>query len=204
LPNIAPEVFMRVRIGSALMTVALATILWPSTASAQDRRGAWFGIGAGYGSTGASCEEGCEDREDGGAGYLKGGFTVTPRLLIGAEVNIWAKEQENITFTLYNVSGTVTFYPSATRGFFLKGGAGGAFADAEAKDGSLTVNLDLGRGPGVIAGAGYDIRLGRRVALTPAVNVWYGRIGDLKVIDETVLSDFRFNVVDVTIGITFP
>jgi hypothetical protein len=195
---------MFTRIGSAFLAIGLVAILWPGTAAAQDRSGAWFGIGGGYGSSGASCDEGCEDREDGGAGYLKGGVALTPRLLLGAEVNIWAKEQENITFTLYNVSGTVTFYPSATKGFFLKGGAGGAFADAEAREDSLTVNLDLGRGAGVIAGAGYDIRLGRRVALTPAVNVWYGRIGDLKVIDQTVLTDFSYNVVDFTIGITFP
>jgi hypothetical protein len=69
-------------------------------------------------------------------------------------------------------------------------------------DGS-TVSANLGRGLGLVAGAGYDIPVGRRVSITPAVDFSYGRPGASSILG-TPLADFRQNVIDFTIGITFP
>ena len=190
---------------------ATSTVAFPSSAWAQNREGGWFGVGGGFGTANVTCDDcGESDRESSGAGYLRGGGALNPRVLLGGEFNIWTKTFAfepglDSTVNLYNFSGTVSFYPSVDRGFFVKGGAGVAFADIDLKEtGGSTITVDVGNGPGLIVGAGYDISLGRRVALTPAVNVWYGSLGDMKFQGEPLLSGLKHNVFDITIGVTFP
>jgi hypothetical protein len=45
-------------------------------------------------------------------------------VLLGVESNVWVKDESGATLTLGSVTGTITVYPSATAGFFLKGGFG--------------------------------------------------------------------------------
>ena len=192
--------------------LAMATVVvlsMPAEASAQERQGFWFGIGGGYGWAGVSCDD-CDDsdREGSGVGYLKGGWTLNRRVLLGVEVGLWTKSDTSESFelamNLYHVSGTITFYPQADNGFFLKGGAGVAFVDVDVSGSGSSMTVDLGQGPGFLVGVGFDIPVARRVAVTPAVNYWYGRPGDLKVMGETFAGSWRQNVIDLTIGITFP
>lgn len=187
-------------------------IMWclalPSAAVAQERAGFWGGVGGGYGSAGVSCDE-CEgDRESSGIGYLRGGWTLNPRTLIGAELNVWTKtapveQNVDMTVNLYNMSGTLTFYPKVSSGFFVKGGVGVAFLDAEVAERGTRLSIDLGKGVGVMTGVGYDFRVGRSVSLTPGFNFWYGQPGDLKFAGDTIFENWKQNVVDFTIGITF-
>jgi hypothetical protein len=200
---------MKVR-GFVLTVLTLAWIGMPSVAAAQNRQGFWFGVGGGYGSAGIACDD-CEDsgREGGGAFYLKGGWTLNPRVLVGGEFNFWSKTFEvepGVTgaVNMYNIAATLTFYPQAKSGFFVKGGAGAAMTDMDMKASGISMTVDLGTGFGFIVGAGYDIPLGRKIAITPAFNYWYGRPGDLKVMGQTALTNYRQNVFDFTIGIVFP
>ena len=85
----------------------------------------------------------------------------------------------------------------------MKGGVGTTFLATEFTVDETSVEPDLGSGLGLIAGAGYDITLGEHVSFTPAVNVWFGRIGVLEVDRETFVSGWKHNVIDVTIGLTF-
>jgi hypothetical protein len=184
----------------------------PVAASAQtpEREGFWFGFGLGAGSADVTCDDcdGDSDRETGGAGYLKAGWTLSPRVLLGIESSAWTKTKDedgvDITLNMYNVSGTLTLYPSETAGFFVKGGAGLAFVNSKFKQGNTTIDSDMGNGLGLLAGIGYDFRLGRRVRLTPALDAYYGNIGDLKFADEALASGWKQNVVALTIGLTFP
>jgi hypothetical protein len=191
----------------SVWAVGLGAVATP--ASAQDRQGFWIGAGGGFGSAGVSCDDcGASDREGSGVGYLKAGWTLGPRVLLGGELNLWSKTQRveegtELTVDLYNASVTLTAYPAAGRGFFVKGGAGASFVDTEIKAGGSSLTASLGTGLGLTGGAGYDIRVSRRVSVTPAVNVWYGRPGDLKILGETFASKWRHNVVDFTVGITF-
>ena len=192
---------------AAITVVALG--IWTAPASAQDRRGFTIGFGGGFGSADATCDDcGPGDRENGGAGYLKLGWGLSERVIIGGEFNAWAKKLNDIepgidtTIMMFNASATVTFYPQARSGFFVKGGAGAALLDQEIEGLGMTVSVDLGRGFGVLVGAGYDIRLGRRFARTPAITFWYGQIGDLQVGGDTLFRGWKQNVVDVTIGVT--
>ena len=186
----------------------------PWSVQAQDRSGFFLGVGGGYGTTGVSSPELGPDtnREGSGAGYLRAGWALDPQLIVGGELNVWVKtatlDELEPTFdfqlNIYQVSGTLTYYPQPRGGFFVKGGAGAAFMDADMKFLGSSMKLDLGRGLGLLAGAGYDIPVGRRIAVTPAVNFWYGRLGDLDFAGERLFSDWSHNVVDFTVGITFP
>jgi len=193
-----------VRVFTAL--VVLAGVLVPSLVLAQDRGRVLVGVGGGFGSSGVSCDDCDADRENGGAGYFKLGVALDDRTLLGFESNIWWKTVEDGavtgTLNLYNIAGTITHYPTGS-GFFVKGGLGASFVDIEAEADGSTVSADLGKGLGILAGAGFDIRLGNRVSLTPAVNIWYGRPGDLTLLGETLASNFSHNVIDFTIGVTF-
>lgn len=168
----------------------------------QDRQGFWVGFGGGYGSASASCDE-CEggEREGSYSGSFKLGGTLNPRVLLGVEGNGWMKEQDDVTLTLGAFTGTVTFYPQASGGFFLKGGVGLSYVDTDFQAGSLSVNISK-TGWGVLAGAGYDIRVGRNFSITPCVNFHYGAPGDLTFEGET-LSGWTQNVVSFEIGVTF-
>lgn len=81
------------------------------------------------------------------------------------------------TLDLYNFSVTALLFPSARSGFFLTGGVGLAYADTELRDGAGTSTLS-DSGFGAIAGLGYDIPLGRRLAVTPAVSYMFGVTAD--------------------------
>ena len=190
--------------------VLAAALLGPTAAFAQapSREGFWFGIGGGAGRAEITCDD-CDDEgsDIGGSGYVKAGWTLNPRVLVGGELNVWTRREDlgdtDAWLTMYNASATVTFYPSATAGLFVKGGAGVAYVDTDVERHNSTITIDLGSGPGFILGAGYDIRFGR-VALTPAVNYWRGHIGTIEGRGVSVASGWKQSIVDVTIGVTFP
>jgi outer membrane protein with beta-barrel domain len=189
-----------------VLTIIAATLVVPGQAAAADRAGFWFGIGGGYGSASVSCDGcGSSDREGSGAGYVEAGWTLSRHALIGIEGDLWRKDsaEHNATLKLYNISGTLTLYPSSDGGFFIKGGVGASLISIEARAPGTTVSVDLGRGPGVIFGMGYDISVGR-VAITPAISVWAGKPGDLTIGTATFARGWKQNVVALTIGLTVP
>jgi hypothetical protein len=192
-----------VRIG--LWTLAAAVLsAGTALAATQEREGFWIGLGAGYGSAAAKCDD-CEanGREKGPAGFLKLGGTLNQKVLLGAEFNIWSDSAEGEALNFYTGTATITFYPWASSGFFVKGGAGVSFVDADLRQGSKLVTVDLGEGFGAVAGVGYDLRIRRNLSLTPVCNFYLGWPGDLRVGLETVARNWRFNVVEISLGLTF-
>jgi hypothetical protein len=141
---------------------ALLAILLATTASAQQaqtRQGFWIGGGLGYGSLGC---DGC-DRLGGASGYLKLGGTLRQNILIGVETNGWTKSEFGQRLTMGNMSGAAYWYPMTTNGLFVKGGVGYSVLD----DGFANES-----GFGMIAGLGYDVRVGRNMSITPVAN-WF-------------------------------
>jgi hypothetical protein len=165
----------------------------------QERQGFWIGFGGGYGSAHASCDGG--DGEGSYAGFIKLGGTLNQRVLLGVEANAWSKDEGGPTLTLGSFTGTVTFYPQATSGFFLKGGAGLSYVSTEFREASLSVSLDK-TGWGVLAGPGDDVRVGRNISITPCVNFYCGQPGDLVFEGETI-GNWKQNVISFEVGITF-
>jgi len=148
---------------AALLMLAGTAIPAAGQANPQTREGFWISFGFGVGSL--SCE-GCDERESGTSVYLRMGGTLSQRLLIGGEANLWTKTADDATLTVGNVGPVLYFYPNPSGGFFLKGGIGMA-----------TIDLDLGSfsgaetGVGVTVGVGYDARVGRGFALTPYFDI---------------------------------
>ena len=174
--------------------VLLATILLPTALLAQrdndrdhrrgirhiedGRRGFW-----GVLSVGAGVER--VDLDGDGLGYsdpltrpvvgLRLGGTVNRHLRIGGEVNSWINERSDVTETVSALMLIAQYYPSARAGLFLKGGVGVGRSAVEFDDG-----FDVGdTGFAGVLGAGWDIRLGRRFALVPTVDLaQHGYAGD--------------------------
>jgi Outer membrane protein beta-barrel domain len=153
---------------SAFFAVLLASSA--SAQQAQTRQGFWIGGGMGYGSFGLGCST-CGDlgRTGGLSGYAKLGTTLRPNILLGVEMNGWTKSEAGATITLGNLSGAAYWYPMATQGLFIKGGAG--YSVLSADDGA-TSGSDSGFG--LLGGVGYDIRVGRNLSITPVANYFRG------------------------------
>jgi len=169
--HIQMEREMRLLVGAICLSVGLSLTL-PQPGAAQERpqvrEGFFIGFGLGWGSLG--CSDCGGEREGGFSGYLKLGGTVNDQLLLGFETNGWTKEENGVTLSQGNLSGTAYYYPQPEKGFFLKGGLGLSTLDLSISgfgEGSET-------GFGLIGGLGWDARVGSNFSLTPYANFVYG------------------------------
>lgn len=165
----------------------------------QRREGFWIGFGLGYGSANVTCDS-CQSgsRVGGVTAFVKLGGTPSPNFLIGGAINGWAHSDGRVTETISNVTASVYFYPEVRSGFFVTGGLGFSNYHVDSDP-----SFD-GTGWGFTAGAGYDVRVGRNVSLTPTVNFLYGGVGDVNQAGiGTVITGWKQNVVDFGLGVTF-
>jgi len=155
-----------------LAMAAVLLLFGTSAVSAQHpqtRKGFWIGFGLGYGSYGISCD-GCSGlgRESSYTGHLRMGGTLSPHLLLGGEIDGWSKSESGSTLSAGNVTLNASYYPQPAGGFFLNGGIG--LSRVEASGGGSSSGET---GPGVTVGAGYDLRVGTNVSVTPLASwVW--------------------------------
>jgi hypothetical protein len=187
----------RTVVGLLALAMLVVTPAWADRP--QTREGFWISFGGGYGSADADCD-GCGggDRQGDFTGIFKIGGTLNPRFLIGSETNVWVRQESGTSLYLGTLTAAAYFYPMETSGFFLKGGAGFAFATSEVDNETLD-----GAGWGLMAGAGYDLRIGRNLSLTPSASYYFGKPGNLKLNGTTVLTGWKQNVFDVTLSLTF-
>jgi len=137
-------------------------------------------------------------RTGGVTAFLKLGGAPSRNLLIGGAINGWAHSDGSATETVTNATASIYLYPRRRSGFFVTGGLGVS---------NYHVNSDPswdGTGWGFTAGAGYDLRFGRDVSLTPVVNYFWGGVGDVnRPTLGVVATGWRQNVLDVGLGVTF-
>ena len=132
------------------------------------RRGFWLSLGLGAGG---------ESNDVVGSGYsdlfyqptvsLRAGGTVNQHLRLGGEVLSWFDEQGDAVATLSSLLFTAQFYPLTHAGLYFKAGVG---------LGRNAIDFEDGYGVGDtgfagILGIGYELRLGRRLYLNPAVDL---------------------------------
>ena len=182
-PNCHPKSSPR-SLGSlaALGTTALLILMsLPKVAVAQKtpeglvevraggRHGFWLGLGVGAGGESYDLQP--------SAGYsdvlyrptisLRLGGTVSQHLRLGAEVLSWINENGPATESLSSALLVAQFYPAASAGLYLKGGLGIGRNAVDFQDGYGTGDTGFA---GLI-GAGYELRLGRRIYLNPVVDL---------------------------------
>ena len=165
----------------------------------QRRDGFWIGFGLGYGSANITCDNcGRGPRTDGITGFVKLGGTPSRNLLVGGAINTWFHSNSSATEALTSLTASLYLYPAARSGFFVTGGLG--FSNYHVNS---TPSFD-GTGWGFTAGAGYDIRFGRDVSLTPVVNYVYGAVGDVNQSGVgRYATGWTQNVVELGLGVTF-
>lgn len=142
--------------------------------------GFWIGFGAGPAYSWIDCRA-CgppvtNDPWDGGLGaslFIALGGTVRPNLLVGGELSLWssthsAEEVAERNATVLSLDAVAQYYPTADRRLYLKGGIGigGAILETSA-EGTRAVEDVESEGWSLQGGVGYDIPLGRRLALSP-------------------------------------
>jgi hypothetical protein len=149
----------------AQLVAVVAGLAVATAAQAQQapiRQGFWFSGGLGMGSLGS---DGNSSRETGMSGDVSLGGTLSPRWLLGVGSSAWTKSEQGARLTVGTLDARVRFYPSATGGFFLTGGIGGASIRVSA--GGLTGTEN---GVGAIFGLGYDYRVAQNASITPYWN----------------------------------
>ena len=160
------------------------------------RSGFWFslGIGPADGTIQCTCQQLASDDvwRGGGSGsfFMSGGGTVNPNLQLGAELNVWARSENNRSSSIGLLSFVARYYPKASGNFYLKGGAGIGSSRLEANPNRSNVSLTLESGGlGMQFGLGYDILLGqsRKFALSPSLT-----LSAVFAEEDTVLIDDNF------------
>lgn len=156
-----------------ILMVGMALALAAGAARAQaaqgghEHRGFWIGFGFGGG---INLSEGLDgQRLGGGGGYVRLGGTPSQKVLLGFEAIAWVRDHEGVTLDRSNGTFVMQFYPSERGGGFLKGGVGLATISRAAMSGNTTTTASRD-GVGLTGGAGWDVRLGRNLYLTPNVD----------------------------------
>lgn len=158
--------------------------------SRSRRHGFWLSAGLGFGGESFDAKDGLgwSDSRGGGVASVKLGGTVSPSVLLGAELSGWTRrgyQQDNFDRSLGSIMGIIQWYPAARSDFWLKGGLGYAHSrDREFLGGGSTVNWERD-GTALSIGLGYDAPVGRTVSITPMLDFTAQRFRD---VDERILS----------------
>lgn len=156
-----------------------------------------FFIGFGFGGGGGSVTGEGED-VNGGTGWLTLGGTVSPKLRLAADFQGFSPE-DNDDLEIGTSTFAALWYPSAQGNLFLKGGVGASRVTMHGPGPDGT-----GAGFGTTLGVGYDLRVGRKISITPQFTLFGGRTGDIEDDDGNVLrNDVEFGVATLSVGVVF-
>lgn len=183
---------------AALVTTGLATPRAVAAQHPQTREGFWIGFGVGSGTLNWECDACPSESHGGPTGFLRLGGTLSAKLRLGGEINGWSLDFGNTKITALVTVFSVDWYPSASGGFFLKGGVGGAAFSRQ-----TAASEAVSSSGSVLLGVGYDIRVGRNVSITPVLNLWGSGAADLKDNGAVVETGLRHTAGTLQLGITF-
>ena len=141
------------------------------------RSGFWFAadFGAGYESFDTDDGFGYSDEELGGHFAFRLGGTPSPHVRLGGEIAGWGKQLNQVDEYLGSFMAVAQFYPSATSGFYLKGGGGVTYFHQRVYDPFSGFYSEVDdNGFGLVAGLGWEFPVSRAVQLGPVVDVaWH-------------------------------
>ena len=159
------------------------------------RHGFWGALGVGAGGEAFDLRD--------GAGYsgelyrptvsLRLGGTPGRALRMGGEIQSWIDDQGNRTESLTSLLFITQLYPAPATGFYLKGGLGLGRSEVDFDDGFGVGDTGFAG----LLGAGWEVRVGRRLYLNPALDLiehrYTARGGDR----------YRERIVNFGIGVLF-
>ena len=127
---------------SAALAAAVLLSATPPMLAAQDAQdavlldGFWIGGGVGIGFGGVSCPACSAGREDALSASVRLGTTFGRRMLVGFEVDGWARTEEEFRFRMAALSAVLFFYPSsrASGTWYIKTGIGAVAYEVSAVD----------------------------------------------------------------------
>ena len=159
------------------------------------RSGFWAGFGLGAGGQSFDLRD--------GLGYsdelyrptisLRLGGTPSRHLRLGGEILAWVNDQGDATESLSSFLFVGQVYPARNTGLYLKGGLGLARNALDFDDGYGVGDTGFAG----LVGAGWEVRLGRRWYLNPAVDVVEHRYS------ARGGNDYRERLVNFGVGILF-
>lgn len=128
---------------------------------------------------------------------FKLGGTPSRYFRLGGEISYWYSSEAQSDQTLSNFLFIAQWYPGA-HPFYLKGGLGLVSNHQSGSDPVNGTYVYRDNGYGGVIGIGADIPVGRRLALSPELNV-YGQRYD----NAGTSNDYRERIVTFGLGITF-
>lgn len=180
------------------LLIATTALAVGSGATAQTRKGSFIGVGTSWSWGEVKAAGASMSGDTFGTLPIRLGGKIGERMLLGGELSHWdASDEDRANYG--NHYGLALYYYPAEAGIFLKGGLGLSRAHV----GRADLGSASGTGLGVMLGAGYDIPIGTRTAITPIATFWFGGPDELSTDGGQVVTGFRHNVIDVAVGITF-
>lgn len=195
---------MRVRylsfVCSALFwsSVLLTSGARPLAAQAESpHEGPWYGVSVGAGWDRMSCGICAGERRGGLAATVRAGGTLNPGLLLGGEAGGWSNNSGGVDEFLASFGAVLHWFPDPAGPLQLKGGFG--YLSYRASDIENTLST-TSFGP--LVGIGYDLRVGRSLAVTPSASWMFTPFGDLTFNDTRVRGDARSSFIQIGVGLT--
>ena len=187
----------------ALGAAAPAMAQTEEAATAAHPQGWWGSFGAGISGLRFSCKDCSESQPvyEAPAVVFAFGKSIGTKVAFGVEVGAAfpTSQSSGSRVAASTVSGLARWYPSPSP-FFLKFGVGLARGRLSLTSNGQTQSA-MSNGAGISFGAGYDVRLGRSVAITPLVGWYMSAIGDIGV-GDTVRQNVSWNTWSVGVGVT--
>lgn len=187
------------RITAGLVASLVWSTLTSSPSAAQQlayHQGFWAGAGLASALTDVSCNVCIEDSKSVPSGFVRGGITLSPSLLLGLELIGTDNSEDGVNERMMGLSGVGYFYPT-DGGLFLKGGLGILKFTADDDTNELTATL-----LSMQLGVGYELPISRRLALSAFSTLITTANGDLDYNGTRVTDDMNVTLIQFGLGVT--
>lgn len=200
-----------IRFAAWFLLAAPAAAQWPMALddAHPPREGFWAETGLGGGGSWVGCE-GCAATpgRPSGVGYVRAGGTVSEKVAVGLELfrsleptSLPAELDSAVAVSNASLGPVVLWYPWR-RAVFARMGVGLALKRAFLDQaGQPRTQLEQGVGAALSFGAGVDVPVRPRYALTLAVGAYYGAVGDIQT-PGMLLDDVIATLYTATVGFT--
>jgi hypothetical protein len=187
-----------------ILAMAAPAMAQPPQAPAPVHPDGWWGsFGAGIAGLRFACEDCGEDQPvyEAPAVTVSFGKSIGTKVAFGVEYSgAFPALDSGARVVASSLAGVARWYPSASK-IFLKFSVGLSRVRATVTSNGETLS-EIRNGTGIAFGLGYDIRVGRSVALTPYAGWYMSAIGDIGAAGTAQKRDVSWNTWSAGVGVT--